>query len=127
MAIIQAAPVTRVRELVDRPLAFSILVRESVPPELVLEGMDPRLMVLALSVRGAPGAESNDGFVSGVAIYRRSLGRATRTAEEVELQLRHLLHEELAMGLGLGDAEREKLGLTPLEGRGRGPGRQHEP
>ncbi len=114
LELLRNAPADAIRALAKRPVAFSVLVHEVVPEELVLEGMDPRLAVVALSVRGGPAGAAAPPFLSGVAVYRRSLARLGLTQEEINDQLRSLLYEELAMALELPDEERTKLGLSAL-------------
>jgi tetratricopeptide (TPR) repeat protein len=113
--VLTASPVQALRDLVERPVAFSILVQAAVPEELVLEGMDPRLAVLALTVRGGPGGGTQPPFfLSGVALYRRGLVRLGPTQQTIDEQLVHLLHEELALSLELPDSDRVALGLHPI-------------
>lgn len=107
--------------LVDPGTALAVLVHESPSLEMIVEGLDPRLPVVALATRGpvapsgAPGtAADTTPVLTGLAIYRRNLVRMIRRAEDLEAELRLALLEELAALLRLDDRARNELGLMPL-------------
>lgn len=100
---------------------FVVFINDRTPPELVLEGVDPRVRVLALAARSmALDPEGEPKFdapsLTGVAVYRRNLIRFARDAETFEQELEFALFDELAAFLGLDDARRERLNLPPRIG-----------
>ncbi len=96
----------------DEPEAnLVVLVHESPALELVLEGIDPRAMVLALGLRQHGDQET---ALTGISIYRRNLVRASHNIEEFERELDRSLREELAAFYQLPDLERIQLGLLPI-------------
>jgi tetratricopeptide (TPR) repeat protein len=107
-------------------LEFVVFVNDRTPPELVLEGVDPRVRVLALAARGmtlnALGEVPSESAVfespalTGVAVYRRNLIRLARDADNFDQELEFALFDELAVFLGFDDARREQLGLPPRVG-----------
>lgn len=107
------------RGLIEGQSSVAILVRESPPTELVMEGVDPRIAALALGSR--PGGTAPDDaaeppatMLTGLAVYRRSLARYARDGDHFEQELRLSILDELATFLGIDDARREALGLGPL-------------
>ncbi|MFV8756676.1 tetratricopeptide repeat protein [Nannocystaceae bacterium ST9] len=94
---------------------FVVFINDRPPPELVLEGVDPRVRVLALAARGLPldptGEEFDPPALTGVAVYRRALIRGARDLEQFREELRFSLYEELASFLGIDDSRRSVLGL----------------
>jgi tetratricopeptide (TPR) repeat protein len=96
---------------------FVVFINDRVPPELVLEGVDPRARVLALASRAInffePEGEDPPPVLTGLSLYRRSLARFARDAEHLDQELSIALFEELAAYFDLDDARRERLGLLP--------------
>lgn len=102
-----------------RDADFVVFVNDRVPPELVLEGVDPRVRVIALATRGLPELDDDElpaPVLTGLAIYRRNLLRSSRDADEFDRELQYALFEELAAYFELDDARRERLGLPPRLG-----------
>ncbi len=105
---------------------FVVFINERPPPELVLEGVDPRVRVLALAARGttfespdSPDSVTEDYdplSLTGIAVYRRSLTRLSRDLENFSQELQLAVFDELAAFLGFDDSRREGLGLPPREG-----------
>ena len=77
----------------DRPLA--VLIQERPAPELVAEGIDPRLPALALGTRVDP--ESTTATLTGVAVYVANIARVCRDATQFEEELKFSLEEELGV------------------------------
>ncbi len=75
----------------DRPIA--VLIQERPAPELVTEGIDPRLPALALGTRVDP--EATALTLTGIAIYVANIARVCRDATQFEEELRQSLDEEL--------------------------------
>ncbi len=95
----------RVRGLVDRPVPVFVHVADRVPPELVLDGVDPRIVVLSFGPRlGDPPHE-----ILGLGIYRTGLAFHAGNADHVDRTLREFLLDEVAHVLGLDDPERDAL------------------
>lgn len=108
--------------LVETGRPITVMVRDAPAPELVMEGVDPRVGVLALAGRPGPEADEISGEIelpppqlTGLAVYRRNLARYSRDAEQFDQQLRYAVLDELAAFVGLPDDARERLGLPPLE------------
>lgn len=99
-----------------RDADFVVFINDRVPPELVLEGVDPRARVLALASRAInfdPDADDPPPVLTGLSLYRRSLARFARDAAHLDQELSIALFEELAAYYDLDDARRERLGLLP--------------
>lgn len=111
-AIIESAADAQIRDLVKGERALPIFVLEQPSPELVAEGVDPRLTAMAMASRVA-GADVGEAPVvlTGLAIYIRNIVRYCRSAEQLEQELRYCLLDELAMFFSLDDERRELLGL----------------
>jgi tetratricopeptide (TPR) repeat protein len=109
----------RLAALVDREPTPTIHVRDLPPPELVLEGVSPRVAVLALASRGPELASraselSNTPEITtltGLAIYRKNLARFARDADALDAELRFGVIEELAQFFALSAKARRALGL----------------
>lgn len=117
----------RLRDCPDAELAqlaqhadFVVFINDRPPPELVLEGVDPRIRVLALAARGLPSEGEDREFdppiLTGVAVYRRNVLRFTRDMEHFERELEFALYDELAAFSNLDDGRRERLGLPARVG-----------
>jgi tetratricopeptide (TPR) repeat protein len=100
----------RLAALVDRQPTPTILVRDQPPAELVLEGVSPRIAVLALAARG-PEDRSDAPVLTGLAVYRKNLARVARDADALDHELRFGVLEELASFFGLSAKARRALGL----------------
>jgi len=110
-----ACPDETLRNLVQGDDPIALVVRESPSPELVLEGVDPRLAALALASRtGGDSAEPGAPALTALALYRRSLCRYARDPDQLGHELRMSVFDELATFLGLNDARRDAIGLPPL-------------
>jgi tetratricopeptide (TPR) repeat protein len=126
--LLKESPEPAIGALVDTGRPITVMVRDAPAPELVMEGVDPRVTVLALAGRpgpeadGVPETELPPPVLTGLAVYRRNLARFVRDAEQFEQQLRFAVLDELASFVGLPDDARERLGLPPLDGEGEGPG-----
>jgi tetratricopeptide (TPR) repeat protein len=119
--LLKESPEPTLGALVDTGRPITVMVRDAPAPELVMEGVDPRVGVLALA--GRPGPEPEGAELSlpppqltGLAVYRRNLARFARDAEQFDQQLRLAVLDELASFVGLTDEARERLGLPPMEG-----------
>ena len=77
----------------DRPIA--VLIQERPAPELVAEGIDPRLPALALGTRLDPQAPALT--LTGIAIYVANIARVCRDATQFEEELKLSLDEELGV------------------------------
>lgn len=99
-------PAIRVAIEADRPLA--VLIQERPAPELVAEGIDPRLPALALGTRLDPGAVDGGRptalTLTGVAIYVANIARVCRDATQFEEELKLSIEEELAVFFADGGA-----------------------
>lgn len=109
---------SRLASLVDRQPTPTILVRDQPPSELVLEGVSPRIAVLALAARGPEGGKPEITTLTGLAIYRKNLARFARDADALDAELRFGVLEELAQFFALSAKSRRALGLDDD-----GPGR----
>ncbi len=118
VALLQSCSEPALAALVEQPI--TIMVRDTVAPELVMEGVDPRVGVLALAGRPMPGpaegmpTELPPPQLTGLAVYRRNLARFARDAEHFEQELRLCVLDELAMFVGLANDARQRLGLPPV-------------
>ncbi|MCX4245711.1 tetratricopeptide repeat protein [Paraliomyxa miuraensis] len=116
--VVKECPEPIIGALVDIPL--TVMVRDAPAPELVMEGVDPRVAVLALAGRpgmlldGAEETEPPPPQLTGLAVYRRNLARFARDPEQFDQQLRFSVLDELATFVGLPDDARGRLGLPPL-------------
>ncbi len=120
--MLRDSPEPAIGALVETGRPITVMVRDAPAPELVLEGVDPRVGVLALAGRPGPEADDLSGEIelpppqlTGLAVYRRNLARFSRDAEHFDQQLRYAVLDELAAFVGLADDARERLGLPPLE------------
>ncbi len=98
----------------DRPIA--VLIQERPAPELVTEGIDPRLPALALGTRLDPEAPALT--LTGIAIYVANIARVCRDATQFEEELRQSLDEELEIffsDAGPGSPEPAPEELAPGE------------
>lgn len=127
--LLKESPEPTIGGLVDTGRPITVMVRDAPAPELVLEGVDPRVTVLALAGRLGPETELlsetdiTPPVLTGLAVYRRNLARFARDAEQFDQQLRFAVLDELASFVGLPDDARERLGLPPLDsGEGEGGG-----
>lgn len=94
-----------------------ILVQEHPSPELVAEGVDPRVPALALAARraGEEGKPNESTFeLTAVTVYVRNLLRFSPDLEQFYEELQFSVLDELAAFFGLGNEQREALGLPPL-------------
>jgi tetratricopeptide (TPR) repeat protein len=122
--LLKESPEPTIGALVDTGRPITVMVRDAPAPELVMEGVDPRVGVLALAGRPGPELEGGSGEeielpppqLTGLAVYRRNLARFARDAEQFDQQLRFAVLDELASFVGLPDEARERLGLPPMEG-----------
>jgi tetratricopeptide (TPR) repeat protein len=125
--LLKEAPEPAIGSLVDTGRPITVMVRDAPAPELVMEGVDPRVSVLALAGRpgydvdAGEGADLGPPVLTGLAVYRRNLARFARDPEQFDQQLRYAVLDELASFVGLPDDARERLGLPPAEG-GEGEG-----
>ena len=92
-------------------VAPAVIVRDAPPPELVLEGIDPRLPALSLATRVG---DDTPMRLTGVAVYSGNIARYAGDAERFESELKWSVLDELSAFLGLSDERRDKLGLPPL-------------
>jgi hypothetical protein len=125
--LIKTAADAELRGLVEGDVAFTVLIKEQPAAELVAEGVDPRLLALALvskppdppkadasATEGseAESSEADPGIVTGIAVYPRNLARYVTDGEQFAHELRVAVIDELAACLGLDDTRREALGLA---------------
>ncbi len=94
---------------------LAVVVHESPALELILEGIDPRVAVVALGVRAdIDGSEEKaQPTLTGVAIYRQNLARFAASEETLEHELHVGILDELSTYLGMDNNQREALGLVP--------------
>lgn len=113
--ILHTCPDPGLRALVEGSSPVAIVVRESAAPELVLEGVDPRLTALALASRaGSDPEDASATTLTGLVVYRRSVCRYSRDAEHFDQELSLSVLDELATFLALDDTRRDAVGLPPL-------------
>ncbi len=118
--LLKDCPEPAIGALVDTGQPLTVMVRDAPAPELVMEGVDPRVGVLALAGRPMPGlsepipTDLPAPQLTGLAVYRRNLARFARDAEHFDQELRLSLFDELSVFVGLPNAARERLGLPPL-------------
>ncbi|MBX7083373.1 MAG: tetratricopeptide repeat protein [Nannocystaceae bacterium] len=107
----------RLSSLVERTAAPAILVRELPPAELVLEGVSPRVAVIATASRpDGPDPRGTDrSELTGLTVYRKNIARMVRDLEGFEDELRYCVLEELAAFFALPARVRKNLGLDPIE------------
>lgn len=112
---LESAAEPSIRKLVEGETALPLFVLEQPSPELVAEGVDPRLMALALASRSPIHQDPGDApmVLTGLAVYVRNILRYCRDAEQFVQEVRLAVLDELAMFLGLDDGRREVLGLPP--------------
>src|SRR5690606_23555669 len=103
---------------------FLVIVQDAPPVELVLEGVDPRARALALAARSTREGEP-PLTLTGIAVYRRNIGRYARDVAAIERELAYAVFDELAVFFGLDDQRRELLGLPPSEFSGEGPSKAY--
>jgi len=101
----------RIRALAERDPPIGVLVREQPAAELVLEGVDPRVGVLACASR-PPEGKANSAMLTGLAVYRRNLARVCRDDDAFLEELREALLDELAAFFGLSARARATLGIA---------------
>lgn len=92
---LQRVEIPAIRQAIkeDRPIA--VLIQERPAPELVAEGIDPRLPALALGTRLDPQAATLT--LTGIAIYVANIARVCRDATQFEEELKLSLDEELGV------------------------------
>jgi tetratricopeptide (TPR) repeat protein len=92
---LQRVEIPAIRQAIkdDRPIA--VLIQERPAPELVAEGIDPRLPALALGTRLDPQAPALT--LTGIAIYVANIARVCRDATQFEEELKLSLDEELGV------------------------------
>lgn len=92
---LQRVEIEAIRQAIkdDRPIA--VLIQERPAPELVAEGIDPRLPALALGTRLDPQAPALT--LTGIAIYVANIARVCRDATQFEEELKLSLDEELGV------------------------------
>lgn len=112
--ILHQCPEPAFRQLIERDASLVILVHEAPALEHVLEGVDPRTPVLALTIKSLDGEadEKTSLHLTGLAIYRRNLSRLSPEHFDEEFQL--LIFDELASVFHLEQEQRSALGLPPL-------------
>jgi len=101
----------RIRGLAERDPPIGVLVRDQPSPELVLEGVDARVGVLACASRPPEGA-AGGVTLTGLAVYRRNLARVVRDGDGFLEELRESLLDELAGFFGLSARARASLGIA---------------
>lgn len=107
---LRAAPVLRLRALIERPEGFHLEVVAHPPREYVLEGMDPRTPAL-VTMSQAGLADESKAVPTGLIVYRCNLRYLGQTPEEIAEQLRLIAFDELARALRLSSTEMASLGL----------------
>jgi len=119
--------------LVDTGQPITVMVRDAPAPELIMEGVDPRVGALALAGRPMPEMPGEAGEageaeglelgdlelgtplqLTGLAVYRRNLSRFVRNAEHFDQELRLAILDELSAFVALPNEARQRLGLPPL-------------
>jgi len=101
------------RALLEREVPLPILVQEQPSPELLAEGVDPRVAALALSMRH--GETDPQSTLTALAVYVRNLVRFCPDDAVFRNELRLCVLDELAMFFGLDDARREAIGIPSIE------------
>ncbi len=92
---LQRVEIPAIRQAIEAQRPIAVLIQERPAPELVAEGIDPRLPALALGTRLDP--EDTELTLTGIAIYVANIARVCRDATQFEEELRFSLDEELAV------------------------------
>ncbi|MEM6291927.1 MAG: tetratricopeptide repeat protein [Myxococcota bacterium] len=90
---LQRAEVPAIADAIDQDRPLAVLIQERPAPELVTEGVDPRIPVLALGTRIDPEAPSLT--LVGLAVYVANIARVCRDATQFEDELRLSIADEL--------------------------------
>lgn len=93
LAALQSVEVPAVKEAIEQERSIAVLIQERPAPELVAEGIDPRLPVLALGTRADPSKPALT--LTGVAFYIANIARVCRDEVQFEDELRACLNDEL--------------------------------
>jgi tetratricopeptide (TPR) repeat protein len=107
-------PDPELRALAREP-GFVVIVNDSPPFELVLEGVDPRVRALALAARTLRETEATTPTLTGLALYRRNILRFARDEAAFQRELELAVFDEFAVFFSYDDARRERLGLPASE------------
>jgi hypothetical protein len=104
-----------VRNLVGQGApGISLLILDQPSPELVAEGVDPRVPTLALGIRPPGSSSPEDVVMTGLAVYVRSICRYCRDAEQFDAELRFAILDEIAVFMRFDDDRRDAIGLPPM-------------
>ena len=96
---LQRADDLRIRDAVADDVPIGLLIQDRPAPELVAEGVDPRVLALALGTRPQGAAADDPLVLTGLAVYRANIARVCRDAGQFEDELRLAVLEELRMFL----------------------------
>jgi tetratricopeptide (TPR) repeat protein len=94
---LQRADDLEIRKTVADDVPVALLIQDRPGPELVAEGVDPRVLALALGSRPSPEAPLE---LTAVAVYRANIARVCRDAQQFEDELKLAVVEELHAFLG---------------------------
>jgi tetratricopeptide (TPR) repeat protein len=107
---LQRADEPEIRQTVADDVPVALLIQDRPGPELVAEGVDPRVLALALGSR-SHAASATDGpatesplTLTGLAVYRANIARVCRDAGQFEEELRLAVVEELRAFFGSAEA-----------------------
>ncbi len=90
---LRRADVSAIRDAVTSDQPIALLIQERPAPELVAEGIDPRLPALSLGTKSDPAAEQLT--LTGLAIYVANIARVCRDTSQFEDELRLSITDEL--------------------------------
>ena len=89
------------------------MILDQPSPELVAEGVDPRVPALALGIRRCGEGPPEGIVMTGLSVYVRSICRYCRDADQFEAELRFAILDEISVFLRFDDDRRDALGLPP--------------
>ena len=92
---LQRADDLRIRRAVADDVPIGLLIQDRPAPELVVEGVDPRVLTLALGTRAQTSSADAPLVLTGLAVYRANIARVCRDAGQFEDELRLAVLEEL--------------------------------
>lgn len=85
----------RIRTAIDDDTPVGLLIQERPSPELIAEGIDPRILTMALGARPSSAAPDAPLILTAVSVYRANIARLCRNLETFDEELRLALADEL--------------------------------
>ena len=102
---LQRADEPEIRQTVADDVPVALLIQDRPAPELVAEGVDPRVLTLALGSRPQGANAEAPIELTGLAVYRSNIARVCRDAGQFEDELKLAVVDELRAFLrGAGEA-----------------------